>query len=42
MKLPARVDEIRAAEFDARRRGSSRKDWRLGQRVVAAPTAAGS
>jgi HlyD family secretion protein len=41
MKLPARVDEIRAAEFDARaaREVLAQSDWRLGQRAVAAPTA---
>ena len=41
MKLPARVDEIRAAEFDARaaREVLAQSDWRLSQRAVAAPAA---
>jgi HlyD family secretion protein len=41
MKLPARADEIRAAEFDARaaREVLAQSDWRLAQRAVAAPTA---
>jgi HlyD family secretion protein len=41
-KLPARVDEIRAAEADARaaREVLAQSDWRLAQRAVAAPAAA--
>jgi len=41
-KLPARVDEIRAAEFDARaaREVLAQSDWKLAQRAVAAPAAA--
>jgi HlyD family secretion protein len=41
-KLPARADEIRAAEADARaaREVLAQSDWRLGQRAVAAPAAA--
>ena len=40
-KLPARTDEIRAAEADARaaREALAQADWRLGQRAVAAPVA---
>jgi HlyD family secretion protein len=38
-KLPARSDEIRAAEADARaaRESLAQADWRLGQRAVASP-----
>jgi HlyD family secretion protein len=38
-KLPARSDEIRAAEADARaaREALAQADWRLGQRAVASP-----
>ena len=41
-KLPARIDEIRAAEADARaaREVLAQNDWRLAQRAVAAPSAA--
>lgn len=41
-KLPARPDEIRAAEADAAaaRDALAQADWRLSQRAVAAPTAA--
>ncbi len=41
-KLPARVDEIRAAEADARaaREVLAQNDWRLAQRAVAAPSSA--
>ena len=41
-KLPARVDEIRAAEADARaaREALAQADWRLGQRAIAAPATA--
>jgi HlyD family secretion protein len=41
-KLPARGDEIRAAEADARaaRDALAQADWRLGQRAVASPAAA--
>ncbi len=40
-KLPARSDEIRAAEADARaaRDALAQADWRLAQRAVAAPAA---
>jgi HlyD family secretion protein len=40
-KMPARGDEIRAAEADARaaREVVAQSDWRLGQRAVAAPVA---
>jgi HlyD family secretion protein len=40
-KLPARVDEIRAAEADARaaREALAQADWRLAQRAVPAPAA---
>ena len=40
-KMPARVDEIRAAEADARaaREVVAQSAWRLAQRAVAAPTA---
>jgi len=40
-KLPARADEIRAAEFDARaaREVVAQSDWKLSQRAVAAPAA---
>ena len=38
-KLPARADEIRAAEADARaaREALAQADWRLGQRAIASP-----
>jgi HlyD family secretion protein len=38
-RLPARTDEIRAAEADARaaREALAQADWRLGQRAIAAP-----
>lgn len=38
-KLPARTDEIRAAEADARaaREALAQADWRLGQRAIASP-----
>lgn len=41
MKLPARNDEIRAAEADAKaaREVLAQSDWRLAQRAIAAPTA---
>jgi len=41
-RLPARPDEIRAAEADAAgaRQALAQADWRLSQRAVAAPTAA--
>jgi HlyD family secretion protein len=41
VKLPARADEIRAAEADARaaRDVLAQADWRLAQRAVAAPEA---
>jgi HlyD family secretion protein len=41
-KLPARPDEIRAADADAAaaRHALAQADWRLSQRAVAAPTAA--
>jgi len=37
--LPARADEIRAAEADARaaREALAQADWRLGQRAIASP-----
>jgi HlyD family secretion protein len=40
-KLPARVDEIRAAEADARaaREALAQADWRLAQRAIPAPVA---
>jgi HlyD family secretion protein len=40
-KMPARADEIRAAEADARaaREVVAQSDWRLAQRAVAAPVA---
>ncbi len=40
-KMPARTDEIRAAEADARaaREVLAQSDWRLAQRAVAAPVA---
>ena len=40
-KMPARNDEIRAAEADAagRARGAGAERWRLAQRAVAAPAA---
>jgi HlyD family secretion protein len=40
-KLPARTDEIRAAEADAKAAGEvlAQNDWRLAQRAVAAPAA---
>ena len=40
-KLPARTDEIRAAEADARaaREALAQTDWRLAQRAIAAPAA---
>ena len=40
-KMPARTDEIRAAEADARaaREVVAQSDWRLAQRAVAAPAA---
>jgi HlyD family secretion protein len=40
-KLPARENEIRAAEADARaaREVLRQADWRLGQRVVSSPAA---
>jgi HlyD family secretion protein len=41
MKMPARTDEIRAAEADARaaREVVAQSDWRLAQRAVASPVA---
>jgi HlyD family secretion protein len=38
-KLPARTDEIRAADADARaaREALAQADWRLGQRAIASP-----
>jgi HlyD family secretion protein len=38
-RLPARTDEIRAAEADARaaREALAQADWRLGQRAIASP-----
>jgi HlyD family secretion protein len=40
-KLPARTDEIRAAEADAQaaRESLAQADWRLGQRAIASPVA---
>ena len=40
-KMPARVDEIRAADADAKaaREVVAQSEWRLGQRAVAAPAA---
>jgi HlyD family secretion protein len=40
-KLPARTDEIRAAEADAQaaREALAQADWRLGQRAIASPVA---
>jgi HlyD family secretion protein len=40
-KLPARADEIRAAEADARAAGEvlAQSDWRLAQRAIPAPAA---